>query len=342
MTKVRDFVAILVALISGFVSAHGQSDAVWHDPSAHQVQFVTVEEGVQLEVLDWGGSGRPVVLLAGSGCTAHIYDDLAPKLHDLCHVYAITRRGSGLSSHPPSGYTDQRLADDVFQVIESLKIEMPVIVGHSMAGSELTTLGNQHSDLLSGLVYLEAGADPADWPWDDPAYRAVVQKLSAATPPPPSQLEKDRKKSYEAFRAWQMQKMGFVFCEAEVRNEYDFNPDGSIGAFRTPSSVHDAIDKGSKKRDYSGIRVPVLSIFDTPLPPDEELKRHPRENPEERQAVEENYWILMKFIGRYEDSLRKAVPNARILEWPGATHYLFITREADVLRELRGFIGSLH
>ena len=72
--------------------------------------MVTVDEGVQLEVLDWGGSGRPLILLAGSGVTAHIYDDIAPKLTDRSHVYGITRRGFGASAHPSSGYDDQRLA----------------------------------------------------------------------------------------------------------------------------------------------------------------------------------------------------------------------------------------
>jgi hypothetical protein len=37
----------------------------WQDPSKHRVQFVTVQDAIRLEVLDWGGSGRPVVLLAG-------------------------------------------------------------------------------------------------------------------------------------------------------------------------------------------------------------------------------------------------------------------------------------
>lgn len=100
--------------------AFAQEPALWQDPSKHKVHFVTVEEGVQLEVLDWGGPGRPVVLLTGSGNTAHVYDDFAPKLSDCCHVYAITRRGFGLSSHPKSGYTDERLVDDVLQVLDSL------------------------------------------------------------------------------------------------------------------------------------------------------------------------------------------------------------------------------
>src|SRR4051812_22726419 len=75
---------------------------VWRDPSPHRVQFVTVEPNVRLEVLDWGGSGSPLVLLAGAGNTAHVFDDLAPKLTPLAHVYGITRRGFGASSAPPS------------------------------------------------------------------------------------------------------------------------------------------------------------------------------------------------------------------------------------------------
>jgi non-heme chloroperoxidase len=52
----------------------------WRDPSPHSVQFVAVDQKVRLEVLDWGGTGRAVVLLAGGGNTAHIFDEFAPKL----------------------------------------------------------------------------------------------------------------------------------------------------------------------------------------------------------------------------------------------------------------------
>jgi non-heme chloroperoxidase len=104
-------------------------ESTWRDPSKHRVEFVTVEPGVRLEVLDWGGSGRPLVLLTGSGNTAHVFDDFAGKLTGLAHVYGITRRGFGASSHPESGYTDQRLADDVLQVLDSLKLVAPVLVG---------------------------------------------------------------------------------------------------------------------------------------------------------------------------------------------------------------------
>ena len=78
----------------------------------------------------------------------HVYGDYAPGIR--WRARAIPRRAT----------TDQRLADDVLQVLDSLNIQKPILVGHSLAGSEMTTLGSQHSDRLAGLVYLDAGDDP--------------------------------------------------------------------------------------------------------------------------------------------------------------------------------------
>src|ERR1700694_1200037 len=90
------FVALIVA------PGYSQAPTRLLDPSPHAVRFVTVEKGVQLEVLDWGGSGEAVVLLAGGGNTAHVFDDFAPKLASDHHVYGITRRGFGASGFSSS------------------------------------------------------------------------------------------------------------------------------------------------------------------------------------------------------------------------------------------------
>ena len=68
------------------IVALAQESRSWRDPSAHRAQFVAVEDGVRLEVLDWKGSGRPIVLLAGSGNTAHVFDGFAEKLTGLGRV----------------------------------------------------------------------------------------------------------------------------------------------------------------------------------------------------------------------------------------------------------------
>src|SRR5207247_1605428 len=132
-------------------------ETVAADRSPHTVRFITVDANVRLEVLDWGGSGRAVILLAGLGNTAHIFDQFAPKLTRDYHVYGVTRRGFGASSAATSGYDADRLGDDVLAVLDTLALNRPVLVGHSIAGEELSSAGSRHPEKLGGLVYLEAG-----------------------------------------------------------------------------------------------------------------------------------------------------------------------------------------
>jgi pimeloyl-ACP methyl ester carboxylesterase len=156
----------------------GQPPA-WPDSSPHRAQMIEVEPDVSVEVLDWGGSGRTMVLLAGGGNTAHVFDDFAPPLTDRYHVYGVTRRGYGLSSKPSAGYSVDRLADDVAAVIVRLKIERPVLLGHSVAGDELSSMGSRHADRIAGLVYIDAAYDRTDSAWD-----AINSKLPRTAPGP--------------------------------------------------------------------------------------------------------------------------------------------------------------
>src|SRR5260370_4834366 len=82
----------LILLVSLLAPLYSQP-APWRDPSPHTAQLVSVDKDVRLEVLDWGGSGRPVILLAGGGNTAHVFDQFAPKLAANYHASWITRRG---------------------------------------------------------------------------------------------------------------------------------------------------------------------------------------------------------------------------------------------------------
>ena len=148
--------ASLVLNVNGIFAVQVSSRPVWTDPSPHSRLQIAVDENVQLEVLDWGGQGLPLVFLAGLGNTAHIWDDVAPQFTKDHHVYAITRRGFGRSSHVASGYSAERLADDVLTVMGRLNIVRPVLVGHSIAGEELSSIGTRFPSKVSGLIYLDA------------------------------------------------------------------------------------------------------------------------------------------------------------------------------------------
>ncbi len=260
------------------------------DQGAHEVQFVPVADHVQLEVLSFGGRGRPMVLLAGMGNTAHVFDRLGPRLTSVGSVYAITRRGFGFSSRPSSGYDVGRLGEDVLEVIDRHGLDRPIVIGHSVAGQELSYLAAEHGDRIAGLVYLDAGFRYAYDPPDE-----FERDLPA---PPPTR---------------------------PLRPRMPTIPEGEMivrSLRRGSESVPRAIDAGM--REFTEIDAPVLAIFAS----------------DDTGDADWNRWgdVMME---HWAHAFESGVPHARVLRWPRATHYLFLTREADVVREISGFLSTL-
>src|SRR5215510_1711853 len=332
------FSRLFIFVLTAALGACAQNPTSWHDPSPHRVQFIRVQKNVQLEVLDWGGSGRPIVLLAGAGCTAHIFDEFAPKLTDVAHVYGITRRGFGASGRPEAirDYKQERLAQDVLDVIRALNLHAPVLIGHSMAGGEMTTLADQNSDLLVGLIYLDAAGDPKDWPADDPAYMELFKKLPQNPASHQGPTEADLK-SFAAYRAWQAQDE-VAFPEAELRNTRETNPDGSVGKYTVTEGVSDAIGKGALKRQYSRISVPILAFF----PRGDAKPNDPPKNDEERFAIEQFDAATRAYVDRWKKNLQTAPGGVRMVEVPKANHFFFLSKQDEVVREIRAFLAGLH
>ena len=177
-------------------------------PAQPTQQFIEVEPYVRLEVLDWGGSGVPVLLVPGGGLDAHQFDQFAPKLAQTHHVYALSRRGSGASSAPtPNGrnYSSDRLGDDVLAVADALHLVLPILIGHSLGGVELSSAGSRHPEKLSGLIYLDAAYSYAFYskPLGDPVldvldlHRRLDQVLSTGLGAAPQQLEELRQSAQQ-------------------------------------------------------------------------------------------------------------------------------------------------
>lgn len=316
----------------------------FRDPSKHKIQFVTVQADVRLEVLDWGGSGRPVVLLAGLGNSAHVFDDFAEHLSDFCHVYGITRRGYGTSDQPDSGYDEQRLADDVLAVLESLQLTAPVLMGHSIGGDELTAIGAQRSNRIAGLVYLDATADPRD---DYTEFNSRIQQLPAAIRSLPEWSGGLRagsvagRSSFAAYRRWLRERNGVEWPEAELRNLYEANEDGSVGRYKTSKSTADAILAGGRIRDYSHIHVPILAFSWFPPSVAERMKKYPPTDAEGVAKVAAVREVELKLSRRRIRSLFSAGAPVHVIDMPGANHFLFISDEAFVLSEVRAFLKRL-
>jgi pimeloyl-ACP methyl ester carboxylesterase len=317
------------------LSASAQSGA-WRDPSPHQIRSVTVDSSVQLEVLDWGGSGPPLVLLA-CYVSGHVYDEFAPKLTNQFHVYGITRRGIGASDKPATGYAVRRSANDVLDVLNSLNVQKSLLVGHSCAGQILTLFAAQHSDRLLGLVYLDGASDPTTTPAD-----VGASMPDPTTLPRPIKPTAPDHTSFEALRVSQRRDRGWAFPEAELRQQYAANADGSVGRSLLSPVIRRAITVDARVRpDYSGIRVPVLAIYQREPPFEKVAANFLIRNEQERAALRQEYDATRALYVRWQRDLLASVPTARIVELEGASLYMFQSNEADVLREIRAFARTL-
>jgi pimeloyl-ACP methyl ester carboxylesterase len=303
-------------------------DTAWRDSSPHTVQMITVDKDVDLEVLDWGGSGRPLVLLTGLGNTAHIFDKFAPKLTDTYHVYGITRRGFGSSSAPASGYSADRLGDDVLGVLDALKLNRPILAGHSLGGEELSSVATRHPDRLAGLIYLDAAYAYAYYDRSrgdlfidslelkkkveqlqrqEAGMKQLVKELLEETVP---QFERDLR---------------------ETEKDLKVTPTPPGGAPPLPPVIA-AIYAGQQK--YTDIRVPALAVYAMT----HDLGPAFRGNDAARAAFEANDEARTE---AQANAFERGLPSSRVVRLPHANHYVFQSNEADVLREIRAFVRAL-
>ena len=287
-----------------------------------------MDNGVTLEVLDWGGSGPPLIFLPGLGNTAHVFDDFAPKFTATHHVYGITRRGIGLSSAPPptdENYDADRLGEDVLAVIAALHLGYPVVAGHSIAGEQLSSIGTRHPEKVAGLIYLDAngafafydrnggslGVDVATIRRDlgrlpkeggSPSRSlALIQEIEATTP--------NLIKSLDDYAGI-------------LKGLPEFPPLRQTEQLL----VGDAILANERK--YTDIRGPVLAIIAEP---------HACQPNCDDPGVK----TMAASDVRQNAAFEAGTPSAKVVRLPYADHYVFRSNEADVLREMNAFMDGL-
>ena len=310
----------------------------WTDRSPHAATLIPVDADVQLEVLDWGGSGPAIVLLAGLGDTAHVFDDFAPLLISRYRVLGVTRRAHGRSSAPSTGYGFGRLAEDVVRVIDAVGVKRPVIAGHSIAGEELHVLGARHAAKFAGLIYLDAAFNRADGSED---YDAVARTLPPAPRPGPGDLA-----SLAALRSFLERTQGLAGPEAHLRARYVANADGSIARAWAPAppifqEMTREMQAAFKPYNPERIRVPALAVYAVPKSADDLMRRwYNSGDPAVQESVKTLHRLAGERFARHAKWFEAFADRGRVTELSGA-HHLFLSNPREVLQQIDGFMSSI-
>ncbi len=141
-----------------------------------------------LHVDDYGGNGRPVVLIHGWPLSGESWSQQVPALEAAGYrVITYDRRGFGRSDKPKTGYSYDTLAEDLSVIIDKLDLHDVTLVGFSMGGGEvaryIAKYGSEriHSVVFAAAVtpYLLQGSDNPEGPLDKATAAQFTAQLTA-------------------------------------------------------------------------------------------------------------------------------------------------------------------
>jgi pimeloyl-ACP methyl ester carboxylesterase len=298
-------------------------------------------DGVRLHYIDWGGSGPPLVLLAGLGGTAHLYRGLAPRLAERFRVVGLTRRGHGQSDRPDFGYDIDTLVEDIRRFMDRLGLDRAVLGGHSWAGMEIPAFAARYRNRVAAAVYFDAVnvlLEPAPDAASDPVWAVLQTQPSAEDVASPD--------AYIAYLKRSRPDLASIWCGAieadrledlpRVQVDYAL-PLGERRSYRVTQQMNDGL--GSRRNpSYGDVKAPQLAFVPVGavhpfLPSDasDELVRA-------ANAYRAKHWL--PWINRRTALFRQAAPDACIIELDTSNHTIFVAKENAVVETIFEFLAN--
>jgi non-heme chloroperoxidase len=221
----------------------------------------------------------------------------------------------------------------VLAVIAALKLDRPIVAGHSIAGEELSSIGSRHPEKIADLIHLDAAFAYAFY---DPVQgnllidaadlkRRLKNLVSSAGPREQEAALKELQQSI------------LPQFEKDLKTQEDDLakiPEPPAAASKAPeaSPIVKAILMGEQK--YTSIKVPVLAICAVP----HDLGSRYENDPVARAAAEASDLARTTALA---NAFQAGVPSAHVVRLAQANHFIFNSNEADVLREINAFTTTL-
>lgn len=103
-------------------------------------------------------SDKTILCLHGMYGRAETWVDFINRYGKEYRIIAPDQRGHGLSSKPIARYTAEEMAGDIIELLDYLKVDSVILVGHSMGGGIAGYLGAVFPDYIDALAILDMSA----------------------------------------------------------------------------------------------------------------------------------------------------------------------------------------
>ena len=289
--------AILAALstMSAFLTAQGQ-------PPRQPVDGFVDVSGLRIHYVDWGGNGRPFVMVHGLDRVARTFDHLAVRFSPTYRVIAIDMRGHGDSGWDPKGrYLVEDHVGDLEGVVQQLGLRDLTLWGNSTGGRVVQVFAGKHPELVSRVISEDVGPERPRQIADNYAKR--VQQEQGGWASEDELLAQLRKTN---------PRMSPSVLEPYVRYGTKTRADGRIEWKRDPQLVNGFIAT-DLWRFVRNITSPILYILGG------------RSNIVPAETQEE---------------LKKTLPNAQLITVPDVGHYPSDEKPEEVVELVNRFLSQ--
>lgn len=121
-----------------------------------QLRAVTTPDGVTLRYLETGDGKPPILFIHGWTCNHTNFRDQIAHFAKNHRVVAYDQRGHGESDKPDQDYTIPGFVDDAVWLIGELRLEKPVLIGHSMGGIIALNIIRRHPEIAAAAVFIDS------------------------------------------------------------------------------------------------------------------------------------------------------------------------------------------
>jgi pimeloyl-ACP methyl ester carboxylesterase len=249
------------------------------------------------------GPGPVVILLHGFPLSKSMWEEQLSGIGSIYRVIAPDLRGFGESPVPEGVYTMDAMADDVVELLETLEIMGPVVVGGlSMGGYVALSIAARYPTRVKALILMDtrAGADTPEVAQGREATAKAVLAADSAATVVESMLPRIFSKLTLEQHPERVEPMKAVMRQT--------TPQGIAGALRGMASRPD------RRADLPKIAVPTLVLVG-----EEDILTPPAE----------------------AKAMAEAIPNARLEVIPKAAHMAPYENPSAVNAAILGFLKGL-
>jgi pimeloyl-ACP methyl ester carboxylesterase len=269
------------------------------------------QDQVSLFYKDWGPrDGMPIVLLHGWPLTGDTFDDLAVALaEDGYRSIVPDRRGFGRSDQPWDGYDYDTFASDVDAILKDAGISGSfAVAGFSMGGGEVARLVARHRTRITKAILIGSVVPYMLKTDDNPGGvpQSAFDQITAG-------IKKDRADFFTSF-AKDFFGVGAIAHPVSDAVLHDFFRQAMMAGLRPTLGAAKAFATTDFRDDLQHFTMPTLVIHgtkDVTVPIDASARE-----------------------------VKKALPEAQLIEYDGSAHGLFATDRQRLTDDIRAFLGT--